>query len=314
MKIVFLNFYGGENNRGVESFIKELSTRLKVKVFDGKAEGNIFSFTLKVLFNLKNNFDVIVPTNGRSQVFLCRLWSWVLGKKMLVTGHSGIGFDDYLNLWARPDVFVTMSDFQKSWAKRFGFGVKIEKIPNGVDLEKFTPQGKEFSHGLPGKVVLSVSALTSPKRVDLIIRAVAKTNRSLLIVGDGPLKADLESLGNNLLPGRFKILKAEYNQMPEIYRSADTFVFVAYERESFGIVLLEAMASGLPIVTSDDPIRREIVGEAGLFVDPTNLTDFAQKLTTEQNGDTIKQAEKFSWDKISREYEKVFSDLTADCR
>ncbi len=313
MKIAFLNFYGGKNNRGVESFLKELSSRLQVnnevKVYDGKAAGSILSFTLKVLFDLKNNFDIIVPTNGRSQVFLCRLWSWVLGKKMVVTGHSGIGFDDYLNLWSRPDVFVTMTDFQKAWAKKFALGIQVEKIPNGVDLEKFKPVGKKFNHGLPGKVVLSVSALTAPKRVDLIIRAVAKTNLSLLIVGDGPLKPELENLGKEFLPNRFKIFSADYQLMPEIYRSADTFVFVAYERESFGIVLLEAMASNLPIVTSDDPIRREIVGEAGLFVDATNPDDFAIKLTQNQKVDTVKQAEKFSWDKIAKAYENLFMSL-----
>lgn len=318
MKIAFLSFYSGKVNRGVETFVKELSSRLEknneVLVFEGKASGSVLGFTLKVLLDIKNNFDVIVPTNGRSQVIICRLWSWLLGKKMLVSGHSGIGFDDYLNLWSRPNVFVVQTEFQKSWAKKFSFGVRIEKIPNGVDLKKFKPEGEKFSHGLPSKIVLSVSALTAPKRLDLIIRAVAKTKYSLLMVGDGPLRRELETLGNSLLPGRFKIVSVSYGQLPETYRSANIFTFVAYKRESFGIVLLEAMASGLPIVACDDPIRKEIVGDAGLFVNPKNSEEYTMALEKALKIDwgdkQRKQAEKYSWDKIAKQYDQLFRNLT----
>ncbi|HLD91975.1 MAG TPA: glycosyltransferase, partial [Patescibacteria group bacterium] len=83
--------------------------------------------------------------------------------------------------------------------------------------------------------------------------------------------------------------------------------------ESFGIVLVEAMATGLPVVATNDAIRKEIVGDAGLFVDPTNADEYAKILEKALNtnwGDKPRnQAEKFSWDKIAKSYEEILENL-----
>jgi glycosyltransferase involved in cell wall biosynthesis len=101
--------------------------------------------------------------------------------------------------------------------------------------------------------------------------------------------------------------------MPEIYRAADVFTLPSASSESFGNVLVEAMASSLPIVATEDPIRREIVGGAGIFVDPTNTDEYAKSLQraldTKWGDAPRKQAEKFSWDGIANEYEELFKKL-----
>ena len=101
--------------------------------------------------------------------------------------------------------------------------------------------------------------------------------------------------------------------MPEIYSRANVFTLASKTYESFGIVLVEAMASGLPVVATDDPIRREIVGDAGLFVDPTDTDAYAaaieKALNTDWGNKPRKQAEKFDWDVIAKQYEDLFNTL-----
>jgi len=73
------------------------------------------------------------------------------------------------------------------------------------------------------------------------------------------------------------------------------------------------MASGLPVVAADDPIRREIVGDAGIFVDPTDTDAYAKAIKEALGknwGDVPrKQAEKFSWDEIALKYERLLKSL-----
>jgi len=140
-------------------------------------------------------------------------------------------------------------------------------IPNGVDLNKFKNQRqKNENTSRKLKTVLSVGAFTAQKRQNLAIKAVAQLeNVSLILVGQGELKSYLEKLGQRLLPGRFKITSFEYQDMPQVYRAADLFTFPTSPWESFGIVLVEAMAAGLPVVATDDPIRREIVWRSRSF-------------------------------------------------
>ena len=97
--------------------------------------------------------------------------------------------------------------------------------------------------------------------------------------------------------------------MPEVYRGADVFTLPSWEREAFGLVYLEAMASNLPVVAPDDESRREIIKDAGILVGVTDVDLYAKALkeAAEKNfGDKPRrQAEKFSWDKISKEYIEV---------
>jgi glycosyltransferase involved in cell wall biosynthesis len=113
---------------------------------------------------------------------------------------------------------------------------------------------------------------------------------------------------------RFEIKSVSYEKMDQIYNKASVLAFPSVPWESFGIVIVEAMARGLPVVASDDPIRREIVGSAGLLVDPTNTDEYAKALKKALGknwGDAPrKQAEKFSWDNIAKQYEELFENIT----
>ncbi len=333
MKICFLSFYSGIVNRGVETYVHELANKLvrlgyTTNVFQsGKnlkgssyktttiQDGHtVLRFTVKSLKQIDPETNIIIPTNGRFQAILTRLWALARGCKVVISGQSGPGLDDRLNLWTFPSTFVGLTEYQCRWAKRANPLIAVTKIPNGVNLLTFSPKTKPFIIDLPRPIILTVAALVPSKRIDLAMKAVSKLKTgSLLIVGTGELEKNLSELGQKLLPGRFKIISLPHDKMASVYTAADLFIYPTVSWESFGISLVEAMASGLTIVTADDPIRREIVGKAGFFTDPTNTQLFAdtiqQALTCNWNDTQVSQASNFSWDKISLAYDDLFKNL-----
>lgn len=303
MKIAFLNKYQGKVLRGAETFVLELSKRLsKNHQVDVISEINYFDL-------LKNKYDVVIPTNGRWQVMIVRLITWLTGSKMIVSGQSGIGFDDRLNLYTFPDCFIALTEHQKSWAKNTNPFVKVLKIPNGVDLNGFEVSKRN------NNLILSVGAFTKEKRHNLTIDAVAKINNAKLVIlgGGGDLKNEIENYGKKILGARFEIKTVDYDDRYKEFAKASVLAFPSVPWESFGIVLVEGMASGLPVVANNDPTRREIIGDAGIFVDPNNTEEYAKalKIAINKNWADLprQQAEKFSWDKIAESYEKLFNNL-----
>lgn len=336
MKIAFLNIYQGAVDRGAETFVSELSKRLKknhtVDVLSGFASPrphwpilwrafldpnglSIAQFSLKKLSQIwREKYDIVVPLNGGWQPALVRLLTWIYRGKMIISGQSGMGWDDINNLYCFPDVFVALSTSAKRWARRINPFVRVEYVPNGVDMKRFTPEGEKYRVRLSAPIVLCVGALTEAKRIDLAIRAVNKLKDvSLLVVGDGELKRMIQELGKDLLGNRFQLIKLSPKEMPSVYRTANAFTLPSESYQSFEIALVEAMAINLPVVANSDPIREEIVGNAGILVDPTNTDEYAEALRQALGKDwgdkPRKQAEKFDWDEITEDYEELFKTL-----
>lgn len=333
MKIVFLSVYSGIVNRGVETYVHKLANRLitlghDVTVFQGGkdlpigakyspvvvAVEQVKEFTQEALAQLDPETEVVVSTNGGWQSVLCKWWATKHGGKIVIPGQSGPGKDDKFNLWTFPDAFVALTEYQAEWAKKVNPAIKVVKIPNGVDTNVFKKAGKPLKLNLSHPIIMCAAALVPMKRLDLAIRAVAKLEKgSLLLVGKGEQEEELKKLGGQLLPGRFQIMSFSHPQMPQVYKGVELFTFPTSTWESFGIVMLEAMASGVPVVATDDPIRREIVGNAGLFVNPEDSDEYAKTLEkaldTKWANKPREQAEKFSWDKVAQLYDELFRSL-----
>lgn len=357
MKITFLSFYSGHNQRGAEVVISELAERLsrdnQVQVFQsGKQtpqhskvkryvipstsdfgprrsnlslsrrlflnhESRLISKFAQKVFSQIGPTDIIVPIDGGWEAFLTRLWAWKTYSKVVITGHSGKGWDDRINLLTHPDAFVALTESQKIWATKNGFGTRIVKIPNGVDTVAFNPSVRPALINLPHPVILCVGALEKNKRPDLVIQAVSRLKRgSLLLVGDGEDKSDIVALGRKLLGSRFSQIVTDHHEIPRYYTAADLFTLPTVPWEPFGLVFLEAMACGRPVVAPGDEIRREIIGNAGIFVDPKDTTAYAdalnKALTTSWGTKPRKQAEKFSWETVSAKYEDLFRSLVGN--
>jgi glycosyltransferase involved in cell wall biosynthesis len=193
-------------------------------------------------------------------------------------------------------------------------------IPNGVDVDMFSlgpPEREKF--GLPenGKVVLIVSALIESKRVLEGIEAVALLpDVHLLIAGDGPLRGRVDELGRAKLGARFHRAHVKRADMPALYRSADLLLHMSLD-EPFGNVYVEAMASGIPIVTHDRRITRWMLEPHATFVDATDLPAVAGAIrqTLDHSFDperaSLAAREKFSWSSIAAKYGAFFRELTA---
>lgn len=321
MKIAVLSFTSGQVDRGAETVVRELVKRWQkeqpVAVFSGLSLGikDLNKFNLQALKAAdKFKAEIIMPVNGGWQSFLTRVYCWRKQKKMVITGMAGLGWCDGWNLLMRPDIFVASTRRNYGWAKKFyGQGVRLEIIPHGVDLEQFKPEGMRQEWGLPRPIILCIAGPNSYKRVDLTIKAVSRLKQgSLLLVGGNE---EWEQLGIELLGKRFKRIQAKYEKLPAIYRGADVFTMVSESTEEFGIVYLEALASGLPVVATDDELRREILGPYGIYVkNPEDAKKYAGKLAwalKKQKDSTLpkKWLEKFDWAGIAKQYEGLFSLL-----
>lgn len=313
MRIAILSRYQNEATRGVESVVIELSQQLsknhQVEILSDKDSDSFKKI-------IGGNYDIVMPMNGRTQALKASIGRLFSKYKLVIGGHSGVGRDDLINLVvSRPDVFIALTDFEAKWAQKWGVGIKITKIPNGVNLDKFKSTGEKMNFGLEEPIILSVGALEWYKYHDRTIEAVFKLGKgSLVIIGSGSQKDSLEKLGAEKLKGRFKIISVDYKEMPVVYRGCDVFTLPSWDREAFGLVYLEAMATNKPVVAPNDLSRREIVGDGGILVDTADVDKFAdgleKALAIKWGNKPRMQAEKFSWDKVVKQYEHLFSKTT----
>jgi glycosyltransferase involved in cell wall biosynthesis len=180
----------------------------------------------------------------------------------------------------------------------------IERIrlwPRGVDLDLFAPCGHAPSAERP--VALYVGRLAAEKGLDLLSSlAGPDTGVRLVIVGDGPARSELAARFPAPAVTFTGVLHGE--DLAAAYRSADVFVFPS-TTETLGLVMIEALASGLPVIAVDSPASREILANcpAGRLF-PPELADKLPELVREVRDENVagdltalarREAEKWSW-------------------
>lgn len=152
---------------------------------------------------------------------------------------------------------------------------KCVVVPLGVDVERFAPAPKQADNMLH---LLFVGRLRYYKGLDVLLQALAQlSDAELTVIGDGPMRAPWEALTRSLrLDERVHFVgDVPDAELPQWYRRADVFVLPANARaEAFGTVLLEAMASGLPCVTTEVGTGTSWIvrhGVTGLVVPPDDV-------------------------------------------
>ncbi|WP_017298483.1 glycosyltransferase family 4 protein [Nodosilinea nodulosa] len=194
-------------------------------------------------------------------------------------------------------------------------------IPNGVDPNLFSPGlGNRAKLGIPAQAPLAVmvSALIPSKRVLEGIRSAAKVDGlHLAIAGDGELRVEVKALGEKLLGDRFHLLKLPREAMPDLYRCANVFLHMSQDEPSAN-VYIEALATGLPIVTHDRPVTRWTLENEAILVDTSQEDSVAEglKLALHSKGDSHYvqsrrdlAIRRFSWASLAKEYREFFESV-----
>ncbi|MFN4224354.1 MAG: GT4 family glycosyltransferase PelF [Fervidobacterium nodosum] len=223
--------------------------------------------------------------------------------------------------------FVPVSisnEIADSVKKLYGDKINTPVIYNGIDIQKFSTN-KNDNKSKDKIILLNVGRLVKPKNQFLLIRAFNKAvqefpNLELWIVGDGELKQELEDLVKNLsLEEKVRFLGVR-SDIPELLKVADIFV-MSSDYEGVPISLLEALASGVPVISTAVGGVPEILesGRAGILVTPKDEEELAQKII-ELARDEKKRLEfseygkklakeKFDIRKTVEKYEKLYISL-----
>jgi glycosyltransferase involved in cell wall biosynthesis len=217
----------------------------------------------------------------------------IMGKKTAVTAHGSDLMIQAKNPLLRGLIKFTLkrADYvlvvnQALQEKVLELGINPDKIyvtPNAVDVEKFTPQNKELPPDIEMSsdkpVLLFVGNLVFQKGVKYLLDAkmLMNTPAELVVVGDGPLRQELEMKVQNEEISDVVFVGAR-RDVEKIMPSADVFVLPSVS-EGSPITILEAMASGLPVVaTSVGGITDLINDKVGRVVEPENPLEMATAL------------------------------------
>ncbi|HEU5173504.1 MAG TPA: glycosyltransferase family 4 protein [Gemmatimonadaceae bacterium] len=242
------------------------------------------------------------------------------------TVHGGIytAFSQLLRpVWSRIAFRIAVSRAAQRTMNARMRGAHSAIIPNGATIDHF---GTAEPATLPaGRRMLFVGRLEPRKGFRVAVDAFAELGERyddlrLVVVGDGPQRAQIRRLPRGLRERVDMMGRVSHDAMPTYHAASDVFVAPATGRESFGIILVEAMAAGLPVVASDLPGYREVVRHEreGLLVppaDPAALAEATARLLDDAAlakrlavGGRMR-ARAFAWPRIAARVERVYDKV-----
>ena len=221
-------------------------------------------------------------------------------------------------IWKDAKAVVANSQGLKELALKTRPEQRIDIIPNGVDTEKFHP----LKNGeIKAINILCVARFIKRKNLDLLIIALSIVmkkypNIRLILVGEGPLEEDLKSLCKRLgvadnveFRGRIP-----HEKIDEIYRNSHVYALPS-QSEGMSNTILEAMASGLPIITTDTGGTSELIRENGIItskLNPETIANAIMKvlddpiLIKNMSKQSRSLAKKFGWKNTAYDYLNLY--------
>lgn len=305
------------------------SNLLKNLVFAGKAS--------VLLERHKSEFDII-HTNGfivwsKSDVNTVHFVhsGWIKSRfypyksvKSLYTLYQYIftRLNSYLEKYAfkASQRLIAISEKVKEETKSSGMPEeKLYVIHNGVDLEEFRPgeaQRARFSLPEDKTVFLFAGDIRSKrKNLESVIEALKLVPEIHLAVAGALAGSPYPDFAKKLSIGNRVHFLGLITDMPSLMRSVDAFVFPS-RYEPFGLVLLEALASGLPVITAETAGGAEVIGEGGIVIsNPDDIQQLAKSMKslandTQVRSDMAKKARRvaagLSWSRMTNRYFEIY--------
>lgn len=260
--------------------------------------GSVFSidllsinYSIKQYIRLLESSDIVhtfTPLVWKpfSTPLIAHYHHWDDPNEMLDYLHLPTNHFLWMQCYDLADRIVAVSNYSANDLSSRGVSrEKIDIVPNGVDINRFHPGSSTVEFEEWERVLLYVGPLAERKGLQYIIRAMPSILRKypdtgLVLVGSGE-KEDLRQLAEelNVLDNVHFEGFVPDDDLPDYYRSADVFVFPSL-LEGFGMVLVEAMASGLPVVSTTATAIPEVVDNAGLLVPPRDQSELATAVST----------------------------------
>ncbi len=293
-------------------------------------------FGIKTLTGLKGDFDVIdCQAFPYFPCFSAKICSVLKRTSLVITWHEV--WDDYWYEYLGKrgvfgkvvermtthltDKMIAVSERTKKDLERIGVRKEIKIITSGIDFGKIDKVG---ASGEESDVIFA-GRLIKEKNVDVLIKAVELVKKKILdvkcmIIGEGPEKNELVKLAydlgleNNI---EFKGFLEDHSEVISYMKSSKVFVLPS-TREGFGIVVLEANACGLPVITANHKMNAACDfitnGENG-FICGLSEVEVAEGIfkwlesRKEMEGKCIENAKGYNWDRIVKDVEKVYENL-----
>lgn len=271
------------------------------------------------------------------------LWSGYSGP-LMVTYHSDVVrqrllgrlFEPILRLLLmRCDAIIaTSAEYAKSSPTLRAFASKCRVVPYGIDVTPFSSPSKSEVADIHGKygdrIVLAVGRLIYYKGFEFLVKAMKGVEGQLLVIGDGPLRSQLEDQAAALgISDRVTFLgELQNEETAHYYHASSMFVLPSIARsEAFGIVQIEAMAAGVPVINTslDSGVPSvSLHGVTGITVHPKSSDDLAGAINylfdnpdhAHQLGEAGKKrvAEKFTASRMCDATLHLYSEIAAPAR
>ena len=227
-------------------------------------------------------------------------------KPYIVTGHGGDVMslnNGILKKWKRHCLknakkVTVVSETLKEKLQEMFPEVQPEIISMGVDTSKFGRKYfvPDYFEQNDKKVVLFVGRLVEIKGVSYLIDAMKEVEGLLVIVGDGPIRSELQKQAESLGDKVVFLGPKSHDELRSVYASSDLFCAPSVttakgEKEGLGLVILEAMASGLPVVGSNSGGISQLIqdGVNGLLCEEKNSHELAKKINLLLTDDEMRE-------------------------
>ncbi len=193
-------------------------------------------------------------------------------------------------------LFVNSEGYRRAWIDRGIDGARIQILPRGLDTALFHPSRRDpdfwKKHGVPADatVLLYVGRISKEKDLDMIVSAWSKMKRhstSLAFVGDGPYAKELRIL----LPDAIFTGYLAGLELARAFASSDVFLFPS-TTDTFGNVILEALASGVPCIVSDQGGPKDLIahGKTGFITRALDAEDFTRAVARLLDDPALRQS------------------------